>query len=107
MKNGCFSLFLSLLVVMPGWAQSPQTAAPKKNPEADGRYANMPVEAVPFRRFTKPYYDWFVQKDTLEYAGAADLQPDGKLAKMSEVRIGVFAPVENNPEMVPWPMRLP
>ena len=27
-----------------------------------GRYANMPDEAVPYRRFTKPYYDWFVQQ---------------------------------------------
>lgn len=66
--------------------------------EPDHRYANMPDEAVPYRRFTKPYYDWFVREDTLQYNGAADLRPDGNLARLSEVAIGLFEPVENNPE---------
>jgi branched-chain amino acid transport system substrate-binding protein len=100
MKNTCFGVILLVLFAMPVWAQSPQSGTQKQNPEADGRYANMPVEAVPYRRFTKPYYDWFVQKDTLEYSGAADQRPDGDLSKLKEVAIGFFSPVENNPEMV-------
>ena len=66
----------------------------------EGRYANMPDEAVPYRRFTKPYYDWFIQEDTLKYYGAADQRPDGNPARLKEIPIGFFSPVENNPEMV-------
>ncbi len=66
----------------------------------DTRYANMPDEAVPYRRFTTPYYDWFTRADTLDYKGAADLRPDGDPSKLSEIAIGMFAPVENNPESV-------
>jgi ABC-type branched-subunit amino acid transport system substrate-binding protein len=64
------------------------------------RYANMPDEAVPYRRFTKPYYDWFIQTDTLAYYGAADKRPDGDPAKLSAIAIGLFAPVSNNPESI-------
>ena len=66
----------------------------------EGRYANMPDEAVPYRRFTKPYYDWFMREDTLEYHGAADLRPDGNPAQLKDIAIGFFAPVENNPETI-------
>ncbi len=64
------------------------------------RYANMPDEAVPYRRFTKPYYDWFVRTDTLAYSGAAEKRPDGDASKLSEVAIGFMAPIENNPESI-------
>ena len=46
----------------------------------------MPDEAVPYRRFTKPYYDWFVRDDTLQYHGAADLRPDGDPARTERSR---------------------
>lgn len=97
-KTFCVVIFL--LLAVPVWAQSPDTGKPEKNPEADGRYANMPAEAVPFGRFTKPYYDWFVREDTLQYNGAADQRPDGNLSKLKEVAIGLFEPVENNPESI-------
>ncbi len=64
------------------------------------RYANMPTEAVPYRRFTKPYYDWFVQENTIEYNGAAEKRPDGDPAELKEIAIGLFEPVENNPESI-------
>ena len=88
-----FALFL---LAMPAWSQY-------KEPEDDKppqRYANMPDEAVPYRRFTKPYYDWFVRTDTLAYNGAAEKRPDGDPAKLSEIAIGLFAPIENNPESI-------
>jgi len=66
--------------------------------QPESRYANMPDEAVPYRRFTRPYYDWFVRDDTIQYHGAADLRPDGDPAKLSEIAVGFFAPLENNPE---------
>ena len=93
-------LLLILLLAAPAW---PQTASPAKDqtpPKPEPRYANMPDEAVPFRRFTKPYYDWFVEENTLQYNGAAELRPDGDVSKLSEIAIGMFAPVENNPESV-------
>jgi ABC-type branched-subunit amino acid transport system substrate-binding protein len=71
-----------------------ETAKPEQ------RYANMPDEAVPFRRFTKPYYDWFVREDTIQYNGAADLRPDGNAAQLGEVAIGFMGPIVNNPESI-------
>ena len=94
------SVLLFLLVAAPAW---PQTAPPQKEqaaPEKEQRYANMPVEAVPYRRFTKPYYEWFVRKDTVEYFGAAQDRPDGDINKLSEVAIGFLGPLENNPESI-------
>lgn len=82
----------------PAW---PQTAAPEKSPSASAttdRYARMPAEAVPFRRFTKPYQEWFVAPNTLEYNGAASHRPDGSLDRLESVNIGFLGPLENNPE---------
>ncbi len=109
MKRPFLSAFLLFAVAMPVAAQqykdnedTPKDTVIKRDEtvQPGGRYANMPDEAVPYRRFTKPYYDWFVQEDTLEYHGAADLQRDGDPAHLKDIAIGFFAPVENNPEMV-------
>lgn len=99
MKTTCFALTF-LLLATPAQPQSSDPGKPQAQPKAETPYANMPVEAIPFRRFTKPYYDWFVQENTLEYNGAADQRPDGDLSKLKEVAIGVFEPVENNPESI-------
>ena len=82
--------------------ETPQDAVVKRDEtvKPDGRYANMPDEAVPYRRFTKPYYDWFVREDTIQYNGAADLRPDGDAARLREIAIGFMSPLENNPESV-------
>jgi ABC-type branched-subunit amino acid transport system substrate-binding protein len=100
MKQACFSLILLMVLAAPGWAQTTNPGQAKPDPKPEQRYANMPDEAVPYRRFTKPYYDWFVQEDTLQYNGAADQRPDGDPAQLKEIAIGFFSPVENNPEMV-------
>jgi ABC-type branched-subunit amino acid transport system substrate-binding protein len=101
-------LFLTFAVALPVAAQykdpeeTPKDAVIKRDEtvQPQGRYANMPDEAVPFSRFTKPYYDWFTREDTLQYNGAADLRPDGNPAHLKEVAIGFFSPLENNPEMI-------
>ncbi|MBZ5565831.1 MAG: ABC transporter substrate-binding protein [Acidobacteriia bacterium] len=93
-------LAIAILLAAPA---RPQSAPPAQNPappKTDQRYANMPDEAVPYRRFTKPYYDWFVQENTIEYNGAAEKRPDGDLAELKEIAIGLFEPVENNPESI-------
>ncbi len=94
--------FLAIAILLAAPAR-PQSAPPARNPappKSEQRYANMPVEAVPYRRFTKPYYEWFIQNDTLQYNGAADQRPDGNLSNLKEVAIGLFEPVENNPESI-------
>ena len=108
MNRALSSIVILLAIALPVAAQykdpeeTPKDAVIKRDEtvKPEGRYANMPDEAVPYRRFTKPYYDWFVREDTLQYSGAADLRPDGDPAKLKEIAIGVFTPVENNPEMV-------
>jgi ABC-type branched-subunit amino acid transport system substrate-binding protein len=87
------------LLAVPAWAQYGGYKEPDDNKPAP-RYANMPDEAVPYRRFTKPYYDWFIRTDTLAYNGGAEKRPDGDLSKLSEVAIGFLAPIENNPESI-------
>lgn len=99
---------LSLLVIMGGLvtvtsnrtnAQTSTTAA------ADGtqaqtppRYANMPVEAVPYGKFAKPYKEWYLTEDTLEYDGNARARDYKELAQENSVNIGFLGPIENNPE---------
>ena len=93
-------MILFLLLAVPGW---PQSSEPQEKPApgpAEKRYANMPDEAVPYRRFTKAYYDWFIQPNTLEYNGAAEKRSDGDPGKLGEIAIGFLGPLENNPESV-------
>jgi branched-chain amino acid transport system substrate-binding protein len=109
MKERFLSALLLLAVAVPVAAQqygdpdeTPKGAVIKRdeNAKPEQRYANMPDEAVPYRRFTKAYYDWFVREDTLEYNGAADQRPNGDPAQLSEIAIGFMSPIENNPESI-------
>jgi ABC-type branched-subunit amino acid transport system substrate-binding protein len=92
-------VFALLLLANPAWPQYGGYKEPDDDKPAQ-RYANMPDEAVPYRRFTKPYYDWFIQTDTVAYNGAAENRPDGDASKLSEIAIGFMAPIENNPESI-------
>jgi ABC-type branched-subunit amino acid transport system substrate-binding protein len=100
MSHKALLIVLFFLLAVPGWPQSATPPEESKKPATEGRYANMPVEAVPYRRFTKPYYDWFVEKNTVEYNGAAQDRPDGDVNKLSEIAIGFLGPLENNPESI-------
>ena len=100
MRSKTAFLILLLGLAAPAWTQNSQ---PKKNkPElpVDKRYSNMPDEAVPFRNFSKPYYEWFIEANTLEYNGAARDRKDGDLEHLKEIPIGFLGPLENNPESV-------
>ena len=96
-----FAILLAALPALPQTAQDasqPAQTTPK-------RYANMPDEAVPYRNFSKPYKEWFVEPDTLAYNGAARDRVDEEMAKSSTVNIGFLGPIENNPES-PYGLRM-
>lgn len=84
-------LAVPVLAQTPENSTSPSQAAPK-------RYANMPDEAVPYRNFTKPYKEWYLAPETLEYNGAARDRVDEEMLKSPTVNIGFLGPIENNPE---------
>src|SRR5208283_2106474 len=79
----------------------PQSAEPQKPPSdapSAPRYANMPEEAVPYGKFTKPYKEWYVDKDTLDYFGAARERVVQEIDTSNTVNIGFLGPLENNYE---------
>jgi len=80
-------------------AQTPTPSQQEsKSPQITPRYANMPEEAVPYGKFAKPYKEWFVDADTLDYYGAARARDDQEIEKSKTVNIGFLGPIENNPE---------
>jgi branched-chain amino acid transport system substrate-binding protein len=89
--------FAGLLLAAPALAQTPEAPSQAAQP-APKRYANMPDEAVPYRNFSKPYKEWFVDADTLEYNGAARDRVDEEMLKSATVNFGFLGPIENNPE---------
>lgn len=80
-------------------AQTPPAAQQEsKSPQTTPRYANMPEDAVPYGKFAKPYKEWFVDADTLDYYGAARARDYQEIEKSKAVNIGFLGPIENNPE---------
>ena len=95
---GLFGSFL-WLVDIPTQAQSPDPAkADSQTPTANQRYANMPEDAVPYRKFTKPYKEWYLTDDTLAYYGAARERVSKEMDESETVNIGFLGPIQNNPE---------
>lgn len=97
-----FITFAGTILFLASIPCFPQTATKqelqKKKPAA-APYANMPEQAVPFRRYRKPYHEFFVTPDTLEYNGAARNLPDGDINKLSSVNLGFLGPLgADNPE---------
>ena len=88
--------FLLSPVSLPAQTQDNTVTQPPQT--APKRYANMPDEAVPYRNFSKPYKEWFVDPDTLAYNGAARDRIDEEMLKSPTVNIGFLGPIENNPE---------
>lgn len=100
MREGkiCRVLLLSVLVAMPVFSQTPDYEKPTAQPSTTPRYANMPDEAVPYRKFAKPYKEWYLTDDTLAYNGAARDRVIEEFAASPTVNIGFLGPLENNPE---------
>ncbi len=93
MKTGIYTAILFGLLAIPAWPQSPSSQpARKKSPETM-RYANMPPQAVPYGRFRKPYQEWYIEPNTMEYDGAARSEPDPDLKELKAVNIGFLGPL--------------
>lgn len=88
---------MACVLAAPVLGQTPENPA-SSSQAAPKRYANMPDEAVPYRNFTKPYKEWYLTPDTLEYNGAARDRVDEEMLKSPTVNIGFLGPIENNPE---------
>ncbi len=91
---------IALLIVptVPSSAQAPEMAKPGEPTPSTQRYANMPEEAVPYRKFSKPYKEWFISDDTLAYNGAARERNIAEILDSPTVNIGFLGPLQNNPE---------
>ncbi len=98
--TGKFITFLSLFwLAQVAWAQNPPAQDQANSSSSPGRYANMPTQAVPFHNFRKPYQEWYVDNSTMDYRGAARLEPDGNLSQLKTVNIGFLGPLDaSNPE---------
>lgn len=92
---------LLMMTASPLW---PQSAAPAKADEKSPQvmpYADMPNVAVPYGRYRKAYYDWFVEPDTLRYTGAARSRADGNLTELKTINLGFLGPIgKDNPDSV-------
>jgi len=98
------SLAALTLMASSAWAQydeepqqTPGQAAPQQGanePGASPRYAHMPPEAVPFGKFAKPYKEWFVEPNTLEYNGAARDIRIPEIPESKTVNIGFLGPID-------------
>lgn len=94
---------LSLATGIPTRAQYAEPEKPaSQTPTANQRYANMPEEAVPFRKFTKPYKEWYLDEETLKYYGAARERESEIFEKLDTVNIGFLGPLENNNPEAPY-----
>jgi len=80
---------LAWFLVAGAFAQEPP---PSKT--GDERYAKMPEEAVPYRRFVQPYERFFLT--SLEYNGPGREYPEPE--NVSEVRLGFLGPILDSPD---------
>ena len=69
-------------------------------------YANMPPAATPYAGFKRPYQEWYVEPNSLEYDGAARSEPDGDLATLTAINLGFLGPLdaENEDSLYGIPM---
>jgi ABC-type branched-subunit amino acid transport system substrate-binding protein len=61
-------------------------------------YTGAPDDLRPYSKFTVPYYEYY--NDLIEYNGAARDVPDPDLKDLSEIRIGLLAPLYDHPDEV-------
>jgi branched-chain amino acid transport system substrate-binding protein len=101
--NRCVAVLLLAaggLTVHHATAQTPFPAVPAD--KAVMPYANMPPAARPFTNYRKPYQEWYVQPDTLDYGGAARSEPDGDAAAIKTINIGFLGPLDADNEDSPY-----
>ena len=97
-------IVVAALIACAAGAQSTGTCSCGSNPP--GRpaprslhpYAAAPDDLRPYGKFQKPYYEHY--NDVIEYNGAARDIPDPDLNTLSEIRIGLLAPLCDHPDSV-------
>lgn len=92
------ALPLLFVLAIPVMSQDPEKAKAAEQKVSTERYANMPEEAVPYRKFSKPYKEWYIAEDTLAYNGAARERTFEEIVNSPTVNIGFLGPLQNNPE---------
>ena len=92
------ALPLLFVLAIPVMSQDPEKAKSAEQKASTERYANMPEEAVPYRKFSKPYKEWYIAEDTLAYNGAARERTFEEIVNSPTVNIGFLGPLQNNPE---------
>ncbi len=97
-KTELLAVSLVFVVAIPAFGQAPEAAKPAEQTPSTQRYANMPEEAVPYRKFSKPYKEWYLTEDTLAYNGAARERTIEEIGESPTVNIGFLGPLQNNPE---------
>ncbi len=96
-------LALGLLCVGGAVVARAQTAVTEKAAEAVTMpYANMPPAAEPYGGFRKPYQQWLVEPNTLEYDGAARSEVDGDVAALKTIKLGFLGPLDAANEDSPY-----
>ncbi len=90
------AILLFMISSLALWPQTAPTSNPQEKPPAKMPYANMPNQAVPFRKYRAPYQEWFVEPDTLEYNGPARSHADGDLAHLDTINLGFLGPLGAN-----------
>lgn len=99
MKGGILAVVLLFILSSPAWPQSAPSPSSDKQPPAAMPYANMPPQAVPFRNFRRPYKEWYVEPNTMEYDGAARSEPGPDLKLLKTINIGFLGPLDkDNPD---------
>jgi branched-chain amino acid transport system substrate-binding protein len=96
------ALLVSLLA-STAWGQSSPCAcgsAPpgRPAPRSLKPYTGAPDDLRPFSKYTTPYFEFY--QDLIEYNGAARDIPDPDLKGLDEIRIGVLAPLYDQPDQV-------
>ena len=100
MKLPCCTALL-LLIVSAAHAQitNAQTSPPGN---VSIPYANMPRAARPYANYRKPYQEWYVDPDTLDYDGAARSVPDPDASALKTINIGFLGPLDAENEDSPY-----
>ena len=84
---------LFVVFCVAAWPQSSSSKSASENAPNQMPYANMPASAVPFGRYRKPYYEWYVTPNTVAYHGAARSAPDPELSTLKTINIGFLGPI--------------
>jgi len=94
------ALLLIACLALPIKAQTSVATPPAE--KAALPYANMPPAAHPYAGYRAPYQEWYVQSDTLDYAGAARSEPDPDTASLKTINLGFLGPLDADNEDSPY-----